>query len=74
MSDDDVRPDDRLSIASRAAPIAREQAHSDKPRRSAFIQATTLGQRFVVAEADTADAAQIDGTWLATRDPVEVRR
>jgi hypothetical protein len=74
MSDDDVRPDDRLSIASRAAPIAREQAHSDKPRRSAFIQSTTLGQRFVVAEAENADAAQIDGSWVAARDPVEVRR
>jgi hypothetical protein len=31
-------------------------------------------QRFLVAEADTVDEAQVSGTWLATDTPVEVRR
>lgn len=74
MSDDSVRPDDTLSAASRAAPIAREQSHPDRPRRRVFVQSTTLGQRFVVAEADSAEAAKMDGSWIATYAPVEVRQ
>jgi len=74
MSDDAVRPDDTLSAASRAAPIAREQARPDRPRRRAFVQSTTLGQRFVVAEADSADTAQPNGAWIAAHEPAEVRR
>jgi len=74
MSDDSVRPDDTLSAASRAAPIAREQAHPQRPRRREIRQAGAKGERILIAETDCVDAAQRSGAWLASYDPVEVRR
>jgi hypothetical protein len=74
MSDNSARPDDTLSAASRAAPIAREQAHPQRPRRWGFVQTTREGERLLVAETGRPDAAQRSGVWVASHDPVEVRR
>jgi len=38
----------------------------------AFIKSDRRGQRFVLADADTADEMQVSGEWIATTDPVAI--
>jgi len=45
-------------------------------KMQAFVASgtATQPQRFVVAGADSLDAAQASGRWISSADPVEVRQ
>ncbi len=47
-----------------------------EPKMQAFVASGTAAQpqRFVVADADSLDAAQADGCWISSANPVEVKR
>jgi len=45
-----------------------------KMQAFAISGTATQSQRFVVADADSLDAAQASGRWISSADPVEVRQ
>jgi hypothetical protein len=49
---------------------------SESEQMQAFVASGTAAQpqRFVIAEADSLDAAQADGRWISSANPVEIKR
>lgn len=64
---------DHLDAAARASPVDVPE-RPERPRLQVRVQATPGGQRLLITERGSLDAAQASGAWLAAHEPVEVRR